>query len=258
MIGPLGWAALVWAAAPEDPPAPYRIDTGDVLRVDIWGEQELSSTYRVGPDGLALPLIGVVPVRGLSTDEVALRLSSEWGAEFLREPQVTVRVETYASQPVQVLGAVEKPGTYFLDGPTSLLAMLARAGGIDPDRVQVKQVHWRRGEQSEHLDLQRLLASGEGDRGLAGGDVVYVPEGWVVYVSGQVEKPGEVAFVDGLTVSRALAIAGGPKATARLKQAHILRDGAKIPVPLRAILRGSAADVALRPGDQVVVDQSVF
>jgi polysaccharide export outer membrane protein len=255
------WWFVAWSVALAGEPAmerSYRVDAGDVLRVDIYGESDLSGLFSVGPDGAALPLIGNVPLRGQTVDEAARAIRERLAGAFLRDPQVSVRVETYASKPVQVLGAVEKPGTYFLNGPTTLLEILARAGDIDSEHGVVKQVQWRRGEQTEQIDLQRLLAAGTGDRLLESGDVVYVPEGWVVYVSGQVEKPGEVPFIDGLTVARALATAGGAKKTARLKEAYILREGERIAVPLRAILRGRSPDVTLKPGDQLFLEEAVF
>ncbi|MEM6930018.1 MAG: SLBB domain-containing protein, partial [Myxococcota bacterium] len=77
-----------------------------------------------------------------------------------------------------------------------------------------------------------------------------------VFVGGEVAKPGQIAFAEGVTVSEAVMKAGGHSETARLAGAYVLRDGSRIPVNLRRILRGKADDPELRPGDQVMVPES--
>jgi polysaccharide export outer membrane protein len=263
--------ALAADASPSDaaaePPAPaegvadaaYKIDAGDVLQVLVYGEEDLSGPLVVGEHGaVRVPLVGDVPVAGMTADQAAAALQQRLADGFLKDPHVGVRVSEYASRPVRVLGAVEKPGLYYLRGATSLLEMLAISGDVDSEAGQVKEVHVRREGSTQVVDLQALVATGQGDVLLQAGDVVYVPEGRVVYVSGQVEEPGEVAFAEGLTVTRALANAGGATPTASLREAWILRDGEKIPVKLRRILQGREPDVELKPGDQLIIAESVL
>lgn len=237
----------------------YPIGAGDVVRVDVFGEEELSGDHVVGPGGvLRFPLIGEVVVDGWTAEQIATEIERRLGEDYLQRPQVTLTVIDYASKPVQVLGAVEKPGVYYLSRPTALLEMLAIAGDVDNDHGPVKEIHFRRNGKTTIVELDRLVSTGDGDVWLTAGDVVYVPEGLVVYVSGQVEEPGEVPYSEGLTVTRALAKAGGPKPTARLSDAYILRDGSRIPIRLRAILKGREPDVELEPGDQLLIEEALF
>jgi len=177
------------------------------------------------------------------------------------DPQVTVRVETFASRKVNVVGAVRKPGVIPLTGPTTLLDILSEAGGVVAERssqeVQVKRA--RTGEiEPLVVNLERLLSAGEGNVTLEAGDVVYVPEGAFVFVSGQVGKPGQVPWRDGLTVTQAMVAAGGPVRTANLRKAYILREGGRIEINLRRVMKGKDADVPIQQGDQLFVDESVF
>ena len=93
---------------------------------------------------------------------------------------------------------------------------------------------------------------------LAAGEVVLVSEGMVVYVSGEVNKPGSVPFTEGLTVTQALSKSGGTKRTARTRDAYILRGDERISINLKKVLKGKAADVILKPDDQIVLQESVF
>jgi protein involved in polysaccharide export with SLBB domain len=108
------------------------------------------------------------------------------------------------------------------------------------------------------INLEKLLADETDLWSLKAGDLVYVPEGAMVYVSGQVTKPGPVLFTDGITLTQALNAAGGPLPTARLRTAFILRDGVRTVVKLKRILRGQELDITLRPGDQIFLEQAVF
>ena len=240
----------------------YKVGPGDVISVQIYNESDLSGAYAVGQSGsVDLPLVGVFSVDGQNVEEIAASLTSKIGSDFLVDPQVTVRVETYASRKVNVVGAVRRPGVIPLTGPTTLLDILAEAGGVVTERssqeVQVKRA--RTGEiEPLVVNLERLLSAGEGNVTLEAGDVVYVPEGAFVFVSGQVGKPGQVPWRDGLTVTQAMVAAGGPVRTANLRKAYILRSGSRIEVNLRRVMKGKDADIPIQQGDQLFVDESVF
>jgi protein involved in polysaccharide export with SLBB domain len=88
------------------------------------------------------------------------------------------------------------------------------------------------------------------------GDVVVVTKGRVVFVSGQVTRPGELPWREGLTVTQALAAAGGPAASARLRRAWLLRGEERIAIDIKAILRGKAPDLKIHAEDQLILDES--
>lgn len=257
----LGAMPYAWAEGPVPSSADdvYEVGHGDVFVVQVAGEPEFSGRAVVSHDGTAeVPFIGPIDVTGMTTGAIRERLTSLLASDYLVDPRVSVQMETYASQPVRVLGAVKSPGVYFLQGPTTISEMLARAGGIvEEDHVVEVQVRSEDGSR-QTVALDDLLQHGTADLGLARGDVVYLPAGEVVYLAGQVQQPGAVTVGDGLTVMQALTRVGGPKETARLTGAYVLRDGEQIGVNLRRIMRGKDPDLALQSGDQVFLKKSVF
>jgi polysaccharide export outer membrane protein len=260
-------AVLATSPASADPPSvpvedpSYRVDVRDLLDIEVYGEPDLSGPVVVGQGGVVdVPLVGRIEVGGRTTLAIADAIRAVLAERYLVNPQVTVRVGSYASQPVQVLGAVKKPGVYYLTGETRVLEILAQAGDIDSEH-SIKELHIRRAAAPQDtvvVSLEGLVSRGEGNVLLHAGDVVYVPEGLVVYVAGQVEEPGEIPYSEGLTVTQALTMARGPTQFASLKLAYILRQGTRITIPLRAIMRGRETDIVLEPGDQLFVKESVF
>ncbi len=249
-------------ASPTALPTSYVLGSGDSIKVDVYGEPDLSGVFEVYESGqVDFPLVGRIQLGGLAVPDAAELLSERLAERFLVDPHVTLQLERYGSQPVQVLGAVAQPGVVYLQGPTTLRQMLALVGGVIAEKA-VKEVRLQRGAnggaQVTVVKLDRLLADGEGDLLLQGGDVVNVVEGMVVYVSGEVEKSGTVPFWDGLTVTRALAEAGGPTNFAKLREAYVMRDGERISFNLKRLLQGRETDIVLQAGDQLVIEESMF
>ncbi len=237
-------------------PSEYRLGPGDVVEVIVHGEALGRGAFVVTAGGqISLPCAGMVSVAGMSTHEAEVETSDALKPGCYVEPQVTVRVTEYRSQPIEVLGAVGKPGVYYLDGHTTLRTVITRAGGVKADRSAGRIVVTRRGEQAASVGLDQLEDQ-IGDYALASGDVITVAEGRIVYVTGEVEDPGEVVFAQGLTVSEAFIKAGGSTGVARLAGAYVLRGTDRVPVNLRRILKGKDADLVLEPGDRLVIPES--
>lgn len=265
-VSPLLLALLFGAARAQEPlppgPGPdavYAVGPGDVLKVQVYGEDDLSRSVPVDDGGrVDFPFLGPVEVAGMSASQVAATLRTRLQQGFLVDPQINVWVESYGSQPVQVLGAVGKPGVYYIRGPTTLLELLGEAGGVDNQGVN--EVRLTRGEGDGTvivLPFDELVSRGIGNVPLNGGDVIFVPES-LVYVSGQVGKPGSVAFREGLTVARAITEAGGAAGAANLGRVTLLRGEERIRVNVRKVLKGKEADVPVQAGDQIVVGESVL
>lgn len=240
----------------------YTLGVGDSVKVEVYGEQDLCGSFPVYDGGyINYPLVGRVQVQGLTLPLVAETLRQQLAERFLVDPHVSVRIDSYSSQPVQVLGAVGKPGVFYLEGRTTVRQILALAGGVVAEKA-VKEVRVERQSGGERevmvFKLERLLSDGENDIVLQAGDVVNVVEGMVVYVSGEVKKSGAVPFWDGLTVTHALAEAGGPDTYAKLREAYVLRDGQRIVFNLRRLMQGREEDIVLQPGDQLVIEESMF
>jgi polysaccharide export outer membrane protein len=188
---------------------------------------------------------------------------------YIVNPQVTVTVEEYKSQKVFVLGEVQNPGTYPLSGQTTVLEVLAQAGGptseagsgvvvIRPTRPTGK-VSPTRPQQSHDgdvmpVDLERLM---DGDISqnvvLQNGDSVYVSKARHYYVFGQVKKPGRYPLASGTTVLKAITTAGGLTEIASVRRTKIVRERAGVRVKLKAQM----SDRVL-PEDIIMVPESFF
>jgi polysaccharide export outer membrane protein len=140
-------AAAILGGCTERPPlhgpsatleGPYRLDTGDELRIVVFEQASLTNIYEIDQAGyVALPLIGDVPARGGTTDELGARIAAKLGTSYLRDPDVTVEVATY--RPFFVLGEVGNPGQYtYVPGMTAETA-IAVAGGFS-DRANMRVV----------------------------------------------------------------------------------------------------------------------
>lgn len=148
---------------------PYRLDSSDVLRVIVFGQQDLNNTYTVDQAGyIAMPLIGSVAARGLTVRELESQITNRLKNGYLRDPDVSVEVATY--RPVFVMGEVTNAGQYpYVAGMTAQNA-IATAGGFTP-----------RGQQNS-VDITRQI-NGEVISGrvpitdpVRPGDTIYVRE----------------------------------------------------------------------------------
>lgn len=136
------------AHAPAEPNKPYTLDSGDRLRVVVFGQDGLSNSYLVDASGhIAMPLIGSVSARGLTADELSSRIGERLRQGFVREPHVAVEVEAY--RPFFILGEVTQPGQYPYVADMTVETAVAIAGGFGPRAFRQTVVVTRtvRGEQ---------------------------------------------------------------------------------------------------------------
>jgi polysaccharide export outer membrane protein len=248
------WIGLASAAEAD---AEYRIGPTDVLEVILYGQPGIGGTVVVSSSGevsFAIPC-GPVQVAGRTPSEAEAAIEAALRPDCFVDPQVSVRVAEYRSRRVEVLGAIAKPGLYFLEGETTLRSVIAMAGGVQVEKSAGQVVITRNGVQRATMTFDEM----EGDAGmlmLEPGDVVAVQEGLFVFVTGEVDKPGAVVFTTGLTVTEALARAGDASPVANLGGAYVLRGTDKIALNLRKIRRGKAADFLMEPGDKLFVPES--
>jgi polysaccharide export outer membrane protein len=121
-------APVAYAPAGE---GPYRLDSGDKLRVVVFGQEGLSNSYTVDPGGsITMPLIGAVPARGSTTAALAQAISAKLRQGYIREPHVAVEVEAY--RPFFILGEVTLPGQYPYVANMTVETAVAIAGGYTP------------------------------------------------------------------------------------------------------------------------------
>jgi polysaccharide export outer membrane protein len=173
-------AAQAPPASPSDEPSEYYVAAGDVLRIAVWKEPELTSDVFVRLDGrITVPLVGDVMAAGRTTDYLAIEIRNKLRA-FLETPQVTVTVAQATSARFYVLGEVTTSGAFPLSGRITVLQALALAGGFrefaKKDRVVI--VRDRRGQKSAIPFNFRDLEIGvnlEQNIVLDAGDVIIVP-----------------------------------------------------------------------------------
>ncbi len=171
--------AAAATAALESAPVEYRIGAEDVIEVSVWRNDSVGRVVPVRPDGMiSLPLLNDVQAAGLTPMELRQALTDKLAA-FISRPEVSVIVREVHSAKVSVLGEVAHPGRYELHGPTTVLEILARAGGLSPFATKSQIVVLRpRGTWNERIriDHDRMIASQTEELVvLRGGDLVYVP-----------------------------------------------------------------------------------
>jgi len=227
--------ALAVAGAPVA--QEYTIGPGDVLKITVWGHDDLSKDYPVAQDGrVPFPLIGSVPAVGLTTTDLARRIRDLLEKDYLVNPQVIVGVKDYLSKKVNVMGEAEKPGLFYLTGPTTLLELLSKAGGLSKtagkDLVLVRtegadgKAHTA-GSVILRLDV-RKIQSGDVKENilLQNGDMMFVPKASAFFVLGEVNKPGTFPLDKETSVLEAITLAGGYGPTAAASGVKVLRRNA--------------------------------
>lgn len=221
----------------------YKIGPGDVLEVLLTkGFTQEQHTVGVKPSGMVTVATFNAKVAGLTTEQAAAEIQ-EILSPYYKELSVEVIVKEYNSKKVAVFGAVRgKTGIYALKGKTTLLDLLAEAGGPDP-KANIEKVRLiRPGQTSYTLNLGRVLSNGATIRDfvLDTRDVVYVPsvEDKKVFAMGEVERAGAFPLVPGMRLSQLVAQAGGPKDTAVLESARVLRGNLDSPQILAVDFRG--------------------
>ena len=273
-----GARAQAQASAAAEEGGNYRIGAGDVLDVRVFNRPQLSrEAVRVDGRGMIrMPLVeGEIQAACRTEAELARSLEGLY-LKYLRAPHVDVFVKEFQSQPVAVIGAVNLPGRFQLQRPMRLLELLALAGGPSERagaRVQVAHAAApslceagpsAAGEGTDDaLSSYRLKetlgGAGQSNPYVRPGDIVNLPEAEQAFVVGNVLRPTAIDLKEPVTVSRAIAMAGGTMPDTRRERVRILRQapGAtekrEILVDLRAVERQQAEDVALQPDDIVDV-----
>lgn len=196
---------------------------GDVIKVSVFGSPDLTLEARVSQTGsISFPLIGEVAIGGLVASEAEKKIANmlETG-RFLRNPQVNLIVTSLQSQQVSVLGQVNRPGRYPIDGTRTLTDILALAGGVAPDGGEmITLIRYRGGKNTkEVINLVDMMLSGDFNQNpeLFSNDVVYVERAPRFYIYGEVQRPGFFRLERSMTVLQALSSGGGlsPRGTER-------------------------------------------
>ncbi len=201
-------------AAPR--PDEHVLGAGDVIRINVFQNPDLALETRISEQGqITYPLVGPVELGGLSVPAAEQRIARALrDGKFVLNPQVNILVMQIRSAQVSILGQVNKPGRYPIDQVGSRVSeMIAAAGGVVPGASDfVTLVGTRNGKPVQlEIDLPQILQSGKSelDPVVQTGDILHVDRAPLIYVYGEVQKPGVSRLERGMTVMQALAQSGG-------------------------------------------------
>lgn len=215
----------------------YRIGFQDVLQINVYRHPELSQTVSVGRDGtILLPRINEPIVAVCKTERQLTSLVTQLYKNYLRRPFVSIRTIEQRSQPFAVIGAVNKPGNFYLNQRIRLLSLLSLAGGQDVEksgsRVQVARIgnlsacnptdDKDKAVEFYAYELNEVL-NGNENPWMQPGDIVSVLEASEVYVIGEVFEPAKILLKEPITLSEAIARAGGLSKIAKTTKIIIQR-----------------------------------
>jgi polysaccharide biosynthesis/export protein len=260
--------------------ANYVLGSNDQVLLRAFNVEEIGERpFRIDADGnIDLPLVGTVKASGLSVDQLEAELTKRL-ATYVRNPQVSVTVVVYRSEPVFFVGMFAHPGIYPLQGRRTLVDMIAAIGGLQPNasrRITVTRnleqgpiplpsavvnkatntstVQIGMGSLRDNLNPAENIV-------LQAYDQISVPRAEMVFVGGEVAHVGgvELGERDSLSVIQLLSMAGGLTRDADAEKAHILRPvgdtskRAEIPLNIKLVLEGKSNDFPLMQNDLLYV-----
>jgi len=264
----------------------YKIGPEDLLEISVFEDEKLNKTVRVSSRGnISLPLLGILAVKGLTANELEKEVRDLLTEKFFQDPHVSVFIKEYRNQRIFVIVAVDKPGAYDVTGQKTILDLLGMAGGLrgshdneagqllflirppsqkektDKDKANSQE----QSPQTFVVDLEELLIKGDLTLNLPlmHGDVINVPVSGKVFVGGEVRSPGGFPLKGKkLTVSQAIALAGGLKTEAAGSNTKIFRYSEKgtgkeiLSANVYSIQKGKAEDLYLKENDIIIVPRS--
>ena len=255
--------SCAFAAAAQE----YTIGPKDVLKVIVWGHEDLSKDYPVGADGFVpFPLVGRAKASGLTAQQFAAHLKELLEKDYLVNPQVIVSVSQYLSKKVHVLGEAERAGSFYLTGPTTVLEIVSKAGlgkQAGHQIVVLRKVAPVTGRESSgnvimRLDLGKIQTGDTTDNiPLEDDDMLFIPKGQAFFVLGEVKSAGTFTLDKATSVLEAITVAGGFNERAAPSGAKLIRrgpDGRQETISLD--LSGGVprdGDVPVQSGDTVLV-----
>jgi polysaccharide export outer membrane protein len=268
--------------ATAGPSSSYVLGPEDLITVRVFAADDIpDKPAQVDNNGsVTLPMIGLVHASGLTVEQFQANLVTAY-KKYFKDPQVTVQVNEFHSQPVSVAGNVNTPGVVQLRGNRNLLEVISMAGGLRPEAGDSALITRNLSEGTipvagaftdptgkysvAHIDI-RAVMSGRDPQGnilMKPHDVVTIPRARLIYVLGNVTKPGGFVLTDNesMSITKAIALAGGWDKTASLSSARVLRasggaEREQIPLNVKKIMENKAPDLEMRPDDILYIPNS--
>ena len=242
----------------------YAIGEGDLLKISVYANPDLTTETRVSGEGkITFPLIGEIVVNDLTVTELEKKIAQLLENGYVINPHVSVFIMEYKSKKVTVLGEFTRPGLVELRGNSTLLEVISNAGGITPnagDMLYIQRKIIKGGSEKKEditvtVELKKLLEDGDVRANVAvlDGDNIYVPRAAFVYINGEVRTPGAYKITKGLTVLKAITLAGGFTQKAWQGRTKIIRKTDKGETTITANM-----DAIVMPEDIITVPESFF
>lgn len=192
----------------------YLLGEGDTVEITVYEQPDLTAVGRINHAGvIGYPLLGEVHIGGLTPDAAGRLIADRLATGgFVKAPQVILSVKEYRSHRVSVLGKINNPGKYSLEGKTLVVSLLAQAGGLRDDAADVITVIRKDADKTViyQIDLLRFYG-GDMTQNIEviSGDIVLVPKMDIFYVYGEVNRPGVYRLKRNMTTMQALSVGGG-------------------------------------------------
>ncbi|MEO3693376.1 polysaccharide export protein EpsE [Roseateles paludis] len=241
--------------------AEYRLGSGDIIRVVVYQNQDLTLETRVSEAGtVSYPLLGTIRIGGLSPSQAEKLIADGLkNGNFVKNPQVTIILLQVKGNQASVLGQVNRPGRYPIEvADMRLTDLLANAGGVAASGTeQLVLTGTRNGKPYRvEVELGAIFAPNGRDLDITiqNGDVLWVDRAPLVYIYGEVQRPGPMRLERGMTLMQVLASGGGltQRGTERGIRVHRKGTDGKVQVLQPGM------DESLKDGDVVYVKESLF
>jgi polysaccharide export outer membrane protein len=248
-------ATPAWSADDD-----YRMGTGDVMHITVYGNPDLATDARVGEDGgITFPLIGAVKASGQTPSmvekEIATRLAK---GGFIVDPNVNLNIVQYRGQQISVLGRVNRPGKFQLEKVSRVTDALALASGISADGADTVTLVRTQGGKTEYRDIDGIALFKQGGEAsnevVRDGDVLNVSRQPMFYIYGEVQRPGSFRLEQSMSVVQALSMGGGVTSRGTQRGITILRRAAD---GTMQELDAALADL-VKKDDVIYVKESLF
>lgn len=252
-------------AFPKEATTLQTIAAGDLIQISVFGLPELSQEVRVANNGRAqLSSLGEVGLAGLTEADAATLVAGQLRQRnFLLHPRVNVAIKESSSQNVSVIGEVQHPGVYPITGVRRLLDVLSIAGGLTNtagSKIKIKRDSATEDTVTVSFKGSDAAALSSIDALVYPGDSVIVPRAGIVYVLGDVARPGGFVMQDSgrITLLQAMAQAGGPLTTAAANHTMLLHQengnyAVARSLDFGKVARGREADLELQANDIIFV-----
>lgn len=242
-------------------PAEYTVGPQDRLSIAVVDEPTLTRLVTVGSDGtFDYPYIGLVKAGGVSLRAIQQDITTRLKERYLRNPQVSIEVDTYRSQVVYVWGQVRAPGAVTLMGNINLTEALAKAGSPTPDAGSYIEINRRPATvpagtnpatvakpAPERISMADLQSGRAQTIILSDGDTVFVPKAETFFVTGYVKNGGPFLHDVTMTVAKAISMAGG-----------VTEKGSRNRIRITRLVEGKQVVIKdVKPDDQVLPGDSI-